>query len=118
MSAQLQAEVAAAIRTFKFNEAELQRLLTGPTGPVMKNVVRRAIRVESSAKQHASGRPGPNVRTGRLRGSITWRAGADGRSPYVDVGTNVHYAPYVELGTSRAPAYPFLRPALEAARST
>jgi phage gpG-like protein len=56
------------------------------------------------------------VRTGRLRGSITWRIGQDTRSPFVDVGTAVFYAPFVELGTSRSPAYPYLTPALEAAR--
>jgi phage gpG-like protein len=85
---------------------------------VMPNLILRAIQVEAAAKRNASGRPGPNVITGRLRGSITWRPGEDEISPYVDVGTNVFYAPFVELGTSRAPAYPFLRPALEAARLT
>jgi HK97 gp10 family phage protein len=105
--------MASAIGSFRFNESEMKRLLRGP---VMQDVAKRAIRVETSAKQHASGRPGPNVRTGRLRGSITWRLGEDGLSPYADIGTAVHYAPYVELGTSRMPAYPFLRPALEAAR--
>lgn len=106
-------EIESALRRFQFNEAGLRVLLTGP---VSQDLVRRAIRVEASAKQHATGRPGPNVRTGRLRGSITWRLGEDPVSPYADVGTAVHYAPFVELGTSRAPAYPYLRPALEAAR--
>lgn len=31
----------------------------------------------------------------------------------VVVGTNVHYAPYVELGTSKMGARPFLRPCIE-----
>lgn len=103
---------------FQWNDSNLNELLHGPRGAVFKDLTKRAIRVESSAKQHATGRPGPNVRTGRLRSSITWKPGADGTGPYVDVGSNVEYAPYVELGTSRAPAYPFLRPGLEAARST
>lgn len=103
---------------FTWNEAEYRNLAAGPFGPVARDLSRRAIRVEAAAKQHASGRPGPNVITGRLRGSITWKLGADSRSCYVDVGTNVFYAPFVELGTSRAQPYPFLRPALQAARTT
>jgi phage gpG-like protein len=113
MPISIEAEVSDAINSFHWNESEYERLLHGP---IMQEIALRAIKVESSAKQHASGRPGPNVRTGRLRGSITWRPGEDGESPYADVGSNVHYAPYVELGTSRMAAFPFLVPALEAAR--
>lgn len=108
--------IKADIQSFRVNEAELRHLLTGAQGAVARDLVRRAIRVEASAKQHAGGRPGPMVRTGRLRGSITWRLGVDPLGVYADIGTDVYYAPFVELGTSRAPAYPFLRPALEAAR--
>lgn len=100
-----------------WNEASLRALLKGRNGPVARDLARRAIKVESAAKRYASGRPGPNVQTGRLRGSITWAIGTDGGGLYADVGTNVFYAPFVELGTSRAPAYPFLGPALDAARA-
>lgn len=117
MAGQVRIEIDAALSTFRFNRAELTAMLTGPQGPVMQDLSRRAIRVEASAKQYASGEGGgPNVRTGRLRGSITWRLGADGSGPYADVGSAVVYAPFLELGTSRMPAYPFLAPALEAAR--
>ncbi len=47
------------------------------------------------------------VDTGNLRNSITHTTDED--SAYI--GTNVEYAPYVELGTSRQKAQPFLRPA-------
>lgn len=47
------------------------------------------------------------VDTGRLRNSITHTE--DGTYAYI--GTNVEYAPYVELGTSRQKAQPYLRPA-------
>ena len=47
------------------------------------------------------------VVTGRLRNSIT--SYVDGDSVYV--GTNVEYAQFVEEGTSRAKAHPYLRPA-------
>lgn len=49
------------------------------------------------------------VDTGNLRGSITHEVDAGDSAVYI--GTNVEYAPYVELGTSRQKAQPFLRPA-------
>jgi len=75
------------------------------------------------------------VVTGRLKGSITTASG-DGRStkpsgqgsngsdtikPPTDpketfVGTPVEYGPYVEYGTRRTYAQPFLRPALDMAK--
>lgn len=114
--AAIQAEIDASQIVFRFNEANLQRLLTGPDAEVARDLTLRAIRVEAAAKENATHRPGPQVRTGRLRGSITWRLGQDSDGLYADVGTAVLYGPYLEYGTSRMPAYPFLRPALDAAR--
>lgn len=51
------------------------------------------------------------VRTGRLGNSITY--GVDTNEPAVYIGSNVEYAPYVELGTSKMAARPFLKPAVE-----
>lgn len=51
------------------------------------------------------------VDTGRLRNSITHEVAAGEGAVYV--GTNVEYAPYVELGTRRHSAQPFLKPAAE-----
>lgn len=48
------------------------------------------------------------VDTGRLRNSITH---AMEGSEAVVIGTNVEYGPYVELGTARQKAQPYLRPA-------
>lgn len=90
-------------------------------------------------KLHGDGTVRPNVDTGLLRNSMTHAI--DGQPPdkksyssdngegsgsytgsapkdkqgsrSVYIGTNVHYAPYVEMGTSRTRAYPFLRPAIE-----
>ena len=50
------------------------------------------------------------VRTGNLRNSITHEQMSD---TVEVIGTNVEYAPYVELGTSRMSARPYLRPAAE-----
>ena len=49
------------------------------------------------------------VDTGRLRTSITHEV-VDSNS--VVIGTNVEYAPYVELGTSKQKAQPYLRPGI------
>ncbi len=112
-------QIKAALAEFRFNEAEMLELMNGP---VARDLVRRGIRVQNAAKVRATGPPpsmpgeGPGVVTGRLRGSITWRLGRDGFGTYVDVGSAVFYAPFLELGTRRMAARPFLRPALEAAR--
>ena len=47
--------------------------------------------------------------TGRLRASITHALDEDERAVYI--GTNVEYAPYVEMGTSKTKAQPYLKPA-------
>ena len=49
------------------------------------------------------------VDTGRLRNSLTHTR--DDNAAYI--GTNVEYAAYVELGTSKSKAQPYLRPAIE-----
>jgi len=134
-------ETTALLQDFRLNEAELRQFLRGP---IEQNLVKRALRVEAAAKHYATGfGGGPHVRTGRLRASITYRIGNDSISPYVDIGSGVAYAPYVELGhRNSAHAYPiytpggtytgrfgyvsdkptrpfpFLRPALAAARTT
>ena len=50
------------------------------------------------------------VDTGRLRNSIT-HAQVDEDTEVI--GTNVKYAPFVELGTKKQKAQPYLRPAAE-----
>lgn len=52
------------------------------------------------------------VDTGRLRSSIVMVKGRDGTGFYVEVGTNVSYARFVEFGTSKMRARPFLLPAV------
>lgn len=90
-------------------------------------------------KAHKDGTVRPNIETGLLHNSITHAI--DGQAPAkrsyssddkntrgsytgsapkdkqgsrsVYIGTNVQYAPYVEMGTSKTKAYPFIRPAVE-----
>lgn len=71
--------------------------------------------------------------TGRLAGSVTTQSASQGTQPEapatsqdkiaspndeleVLVGTAVEYGPYVEFGTRRSDAQPFLRPALDLAQ--
>ena len=49
------------------------------------------------------------VDTGRLRNSINHKQSGD--TEYI--GTNVEYAAYVEMGTYKTRAQPYLRPAVE-----
>ena len=49
------------------------------------------------------------VDTGNLRNSISHTS--DGETEYI--GTNVEYAAYVELGTSKSKAQPYLQPAVQ-----
>ena len=51
------------------------------------------------------------VDTGRLKNSLTHQV--DTGKKMVAIGTNVEYAPYVELGTSRSKEKPYLRPAAQ-----
>lgn len=91
-----------------FDEAALHHLLHDEDGPVAKELLRLALRVERSAKRLCP------VDTGRLRASITHQIAKDGQGLFARVGSNVEYAPFVEFGTSRMAAQPFLRPSLNA----
>ena len=61
-----------------------------------------------TAERHAKERC--PVDTGRLRNSISHAVAAENEQA-VYIGSNVEYAAYVELGTSRMKAQPFLKPA-------
>ena len=100
-----------------YDEVALAYLLRSEHGPTARDLARRAVRVESQAKANASGRPGPNVDTGRLRSSISWRLGEDSKGLYADIGTGVPYGKNLETGDTRnGRRFPFLEPALEAGR--
>ena len=75
-------------------------------GAIGLAVTRALDTVGMAAEGHAKAKC--PVDTGRLRNSITHaRAGAMSEV----IGTNVEYAPHVELGTSKQKKQPFLTPA-------
>jgi HK97 gp10 family phage protein len=73
-----------------------------------REVLRTLLNIQRRAKERCP------VDTGRLRNSIAFELDEDRLSG--GVGTNVEYAPFVEHGTSRMAAQPFLFPAFEEER--
>lgn len=106
-----------------FYPERLRALVNSPAGGTARDLARRALQVETAAKLNLSGPfppasfPGepPHLRTGRLRASVTWELGQDALGLYAAVGTNVDYGRYLEDGTDRLAARPWLKSALAAA---
>ncbi len=96
--------------------AGLQAQETKVDGAVQYAIQMAGLAVERQAKQNASGRPGPNVRTGNLRRSITTSMpikGFEGRYT-ITVSATMVYARAVELGHPKwkpGVKYPYLGPA-------
>lgn len=101
--------MAGQISRIVLDESAIRELLEGTNGPIAKDLTRRAIKVEGQAKRLCP------VDTGRLRASITHDVDKDDQGIYAMVGTDVHYGPYIELGTRFMRPQPYLRPALRAA---
>lgn len=85
-------------------------------GAAVRAAVRRAgADVEDLAKQLApvdTGRLRSSIRTEYSEGGLTFRTISDPAA----FPSGRYYAPFVEFGTSRSPAQPFLFPAFEAIR--
>ena len=71
---------------------------------VERALTRIGLSAEGYAKKECS------VDTGNLRNSITHEVVQSEKAVYI--GTNVEYAAYVELGTTRTKAKPYLKPAV------
>lgn len=93
------------------HEAEMRALLQSPQGPVVQDLMRRGRNVQNCVKGRAP------VDTGNFRASITVTPMFDGNVPVVQIGSNVVYAAYLELGTRYMTARPSFGPCLEAANS-
>lgn len=96
-----------------FDDTAFQRALRKRLDGIMldkrSDLMRLGLLVQNNGRRFCP------VDTGRLRASVQAVPGEDARGPFVDVGTNVEYGPYVEYGTEHSPAQPFMRPALLAA---
>lgn len=79
------------------------------TEEIVTALMRGGMILEAEAKRRCP------VDTGRLRASIWNDVERKGMTTFVlSVGTNVEYAKFVEFGTSKMAAQPFLRPAVDA----
>lgn len=88
---------------------EFNDLENAHTQEIITALMRGGMIIETDAKRRCP------VDTGRLRASLTTDVEREGKTTFVlKVGTNVEYASFVENGTSRMAAQPFLRPAVDA----
>ena len=88
-------------------EDQVEQALTAVGITAENNAKREITRAVYDTPESKSG----YVRTGRLRNSLTHSVAMNEKAVYI--GSNVEYAAYVELGTSRMRARPYLRPAVE-----
>jgi HK97 gp10 family phage protein len=79
-------------------------LLRAIENKALQKLTLAALVVVSSAKDLVP------VRTGTLKRSINYKVNSQAKSAHI--GSNIFYAKYVELGTSKWEGKPFLRPAL------
>lgn len=103
------------------HEPAIRDLLKSHDGPVARDLISRAQRITKEAKRRApvSPRGSNGRRSGYLRSQISWEVGADSDGVYVDIATpattpqGAPYGLFQEVGTSKMPAQPHLRPAVE-----
>lgn len=100
------------IRVRVLGEQSLARKLAA-IGPALDAAMKREVKVAAVNIQNGARRRVP-VKTGRLRNSITHEIAEDGLN--AAIGSNAQYAPYVEFGTRRMRARPYLFPAFEEER--
>lgn len=86
--------------------AKLRKISNDASKEVADRLLEAAFEIESRAKDLAP------VDTGRLRASITTTRIEGGAKVYTDVV----YGPFVEFGTSRTPAQPYMQPAIAAVK--
>ena len=88
--------------SYSFND-NTDEVLNAMRGSIGRALTRIGLSAEGYAKKECP------VDTGNLRNSITNEVRQSEKAVYI--GTGVEYAAYVELGTVRTKAQPYLRPA-------
>ncbi len=86
----------------------LQKLSTDMHGVIAGVLEEAGQEMEATARQLVP------VRTGFLQSTIYHKAGAEDLS--MELGATANYAIYVEMGTRRMAAQPYIRPAFDAAQ--
>ena len=87
----------------------LKKILAKKRRELLDKLELAGAEIESEAVLNISGHNGDELKavdTGHLMGSITHKVYK--KDLKVRIGTNVEYAPYVELGTYKMPERPFL----------
>ena len=95
-------------------ESDIKRSFGSSGAKFTKSGDRRyATKTERHGNRSKPGEP-PHVDTGTLRRSITHQVVRTGGPTFAvcRVGSNIEYSKWLELGTSRMAARPFLRPSL------
>lgn len=100
--------------TFQDNSEELKKMLSEAIKEGLEEcgkVARRYAQAElRKPKAHKNGEIKPNIITSTLHDSIEYEV--EKQNLYVGVNKDVIYATYVEFGTRRSWAYPYLTPAM------
>lgn len=80
--------------------------------PVTRNALAQGVSL-AGAKVEGDAKSASPVDTGALRRSISGRTEKTFDGAEATIGSSLEYAAYVELGTSRQRAQPYLKPALQ-----
>lgn len=103
------AKLTFKFKNFKEFKVDLKKLTKKARSDIGQSTVEIGRRISDQTKRNLT--KNKSVITGTLRRSITFVFYQS--HLYVEIGTNVFYGPYVEFGTCRAHAKPYLRPAYE-----
>ena len=93
--------------TFSIRRSDIDRLLTSPSGPVATDLLNRGKAIKECAEAYVP------VDTGDLEDSLFVELSSNSNALLVRVGSRIRYASYVEFGTYRTRAQPYLFPCLE-----
>lgn len=114
MATRIAKQRAAMVGTMLVNE--IRQLISIPSRTVSYKVGRGGKRRKAlGARGSSRSRPGepPHMDTGALRASITYRIEESPGSVDLKVGTPLLYGRFLEMGTTKMAARPFLRRALK-----
>lgn len=82
-------------------------------GPKVMAMVRNAVKKSAFDVQRLAQMRAP-YETGALKNSIGVTFGGNAHGASATIGPTVHYAPYLEYGTHKMAAQPYMRPAADA----